>query len=186
MDVTAARVLAESKLAEQLPRRWRHVQAVAVKAERVAVVVPPSDRLTLVASAWLHDIGYAPGVLDTGLHALDGARWLRDHGYDTCVASLVANHSCAKYEADERRLGGDLRAEFPAEPSMLSDALWYADMTTGPDGEDLDVSDRLREVRSRYGPGHPVTRAWTKAEPVILAAVRRVEDRLTALGVQPM
>jgi DNA-binding Xre family transcriptional regulator len=30
------------------------------------------------AAAWLHDIGYAPDLIVTGLHALDGARYLRD------------------------------------------------------------------------------------------------------------
>ena len=32
----------------------------------------------LEAAAWLPDIGYAPGLAVTGLHALDGARYLRD------------------------------------------------------------------------------------------------------------
>ncbi|HEX3192303.1 MAG TPA: hypothetical protein VHS30_21235 [Streptosporangiaceae bacterium] len=30
------------------------------------------------AAAWLRDIGYTPGLAVTGLHALDGARYLRD------------------------------------------------------------------------------------------------------------
>ena len=29
-------------------------------------------------AAWLHDVGYAPSLVETGLHALDGARFLRD------------------------------------------------------------------------------------------------------------
>ena len=32
----------------------------------------------MTAAAWLHDIGYAPAVDDTGFHPLDGARYLRD------------------------------------------------------------------------------------------------------------
>jgi hypothetical protein len=55
-------------------------------------------------------------------------------------------------------------------------------MTTGPDGQDFDVADRLDEARSRYGPDHVVTRFWAKAEPVIVAAVRRTEERLAAVG----
>jgi hypothetical protein len=33
-----------------------------------------------VAAAWLHDIGYAPAIAEsgTGFHPLDGARYLRD------------------------------------------------------------------------------------------------------------
>ncbi len=177
--VTEARTLASIKLAESLPRRWAHVQAVAAKAERIAHVLPAPERTTLAAAAWLHDIGYAPDIAATGLHALDGARWLRGHGFDTQLVSLVANHSCATYEADERGLGAELRSEFPAEESALADALWYADMTTGPDGQDFNIHDRLAEVRSRYGPEHLVTRFWARAEPAIVATVRRTEKRLS-------
>ncbi|WP_369938733.1 HD domain-containing protein [Plantactinospora sp. BB1] len=55
-----------------MPRRWRHVQAVAAKAEEAAGAVPSSDRETLIAAAWLHDVGYSPGLVDTGFHSLDG------------------------------------------------------------------------------------------------------------------
>jgi hypothetical protein len=51
--------VARDKLAEALPRRWHHVQVVAVKAERVTRVLSPSDAAALVSAAWLHDIGYA-------------------------------------------------------------------------------------------------------------------------------
>lgn len=186
MEVVAnARTLAERQLAKALPRRWEHVQAVAAKAGRVASVLRPEDRPVLVASAWLHDIGYAPTVRDTGFHPLDGARWLRDHGWDARIAALVAHHSCALTEADERGMADDLVDEFPREDSDVTDALWYADMTTGPDGQDFDVLDRLAEIRSRYGPDHVVTRFWARAEPEIVAAVRRVEQRFADAG-QPM
>jgi hypothetical protein len=48
------------------------------------------DRPVLVAAAWLHDVGYNPAVVSTGLHALDGARWLRMLGTDERIACLVA------------------------------------------------------------------------------------------------
>jgi hypothetical protein len=99
---------------------------------------------------------------------------------------LVANHSCATYEADERGVGDELRREFPGAESPLVDALWYADMTTGPDGQDLSVQARLAEVRERYGPDHLVTRFWQSAEPAVVAAVRRTEERLRGAEAQPM
>ncbi len=47
-------------LLEPLGNRWAHVQAVAEQAGRIAPAVLPADeRDTLVAAAWLHDIGYA-------------------------------------------------------------------------------------------------------------------------------
>lgn len=184
--VTNARNVAECMLADALPRRWGHVQAVARKATHVAWVFPEDDRQILVAAAWLHDIGYAPEAASTGLHALDGARWLRDHEFNSRVSSLVAYHSCALFEADERGLSDELTAEFSHEDSPVTDTLWYADMTTGPDGQDFDVLDRLAEIRSRYGPDHLVTRFWARAEPSILAAVARTKERLSAGSVHPM
>ncbi|HEX6497764.1 MAG TPA: HD domain-containing protein [Micromonosporaceae bacterium] len=187
MDLVAvARNIAEGLLAKPLPRRWSHVQAVAAKSNKIRSILSQQDQTVLVAAAWLHDIGYSPSVTETGLHALDGARWLRDNGFAEPITNLVANHSCATYEADERGLGEELRREFPYQQSPLTDALWYADMTTGPIGQNLTVFDRLAEIRERYGPEDVVTRFWASAEPVLVAAVRRTEKRLATAGIQPM
>jgi putative nucleotidyltransferase with HDIG domain len=171
-----ARVLAERHLAKPLPRRWRHVQAVGQRAEQVSAVLDVDDEV-LAPAAWLHDIGYAPAAVDTGFHPLDGARFLRGMAVDERVVRLVAHHSCAVVEADERGLSAELAA-FPREESATADALWYCDMTTGPDGEPLPVAQRLNEIRKRYGPHHIVTRFVVRAEPQIVAAVQRTEDRL--------
>ncbi len=150
--VDDAAVLAETWLAGDLPRRWRHVQAVARRAAWAADGLSLSGEL--VAAAWLHDIGYAPGLAVTGFHPLDGARFLRRAGAGGQVVSLVAYHSCAQIEAGIRGLAGDLAAEFtPADP-VLADVLLWSDMTTGPDGDHVRPADRLAEIRQRYGPGH--------------------------------
>ncbi|WP_422735154.1 HD domain-containing protein [Micromonospora sp. WMMD729] len=175
--------VAERELAVALPGRWRHVRAVAAKARQLERLTLPEDQDLVVTAAWLHDVGYAPGIVDTGFHALDGARWLQRHGFEDRVAALVAHHSCAVYEADERGLRQALASEFPREESAVSDALWYADMTTGPDGQDLTVDERLAEIRQRYGPDDVVTRFWLRAEPTLRDAVRRTQCRLSA---QPM
>jgi putative nucleotidyltransferase with HDIG domain len=183
----SARQLAERKLAAELPRRWKHVQAMAAKAEQVALAVDESDRDVLLASAWLHDVGYAKDLTVTGFHPLDGARWLRLQRFDARVVALVANHSVALIEADERGLAESLAAEFPRERSAVADALVYCDMTTGPDGQDFDVMSRLQEIRLRYGAEDVVTRFVNRAELSILAAVQRTEQRLSAAeSSQPM
>ncbi|MGC4851050.1 HD domain-containing protein [Micromonospora sp. DT15] len=174
----AARTSAR-QLATALPRRWRHVQAVGSKAESLRPVVG-DDGDVLVAAAWLHDIGYTPRIVDTGFHSLDGARWLLREGFSLRIASLVAHHSCASYEAEERGLGAMLAAEFPPEESPTADALWFADMTTGPDGQDFTVDERLAEIRERYGPEDLVTRFWRKAEPALIEAARRTLMRMAS------
>ena len=60
----------------------------------------------VVAAAWLHDVGYSPALQDTGLHALDGAVFLAGRGVEPLVVSLVAFHTGAEFEAEERGLLG--------------------------------------------------------------------------------
>lgn len=134
-----------------------------------------ADAGLLEAAAWLHDIGYLPGLVVTGLHGLDGARYLRDiHHADPMLCRLVAHHSCAIIEADERGLADVLSGEFAPAPRLLADALTFCDMTTSPDGEQVHVTRRLAEIHDRYGSGHPVSRSIRRATPLILEAVCHV------------
>ena len=176
VTVTVAEAMAEAKLAVSLPRRWRHVRSVARRARWVGKQLSLSD--DLVAAAWLHDIGYAPELVETGFHPLDGARFLRREGVDGQVVSLVAYHSCAQIEADVRGLGPELASEFSPAGPLLSDALLYCDMTTGPDGDYVRPADRLVEIRGRYGPDHEVTRFVERAASEILTTAGRVEEML--------
>jgi hypothetical protein len=123
---------------------------VAERAGWVATTLSLPD--DLVAAAWLHDIGHAPDLVQTGFHPLDGARFLRRAGVDGQVVSLVAYYSCARVEADVRGLGAELAAEFTPAGRLLTDALLYCDMTIGPDGDYVRPADRLAEIRGRDSP----------------------------------
>jgi hypothetical protein len=169
--------LAQALLQESLPRRWAHVQGVAARARSLAPVLGPDADL-LQAAAWLHDIGYAPGLAMTGLQALDGARYLRDAQHaDAMLCRLVAHHSYAIVEADERGLADVLGLEFEPAPYALSSVLTCCDMTTSPEGELVPVDKRLAEIHRRYGPGHLVSRSIQRATPMILEAVEQVHHR---------
>jgi len=172
--------LARVLLQEPLPRRWAHVQGVAARARSLAPVLG-ADADLLAAAAWLHDIGYAPGLAATGLHALDGARYLRDARHaPAMLCRLVAHHTCAIIEAEERGLAGVLGLEFEPAPQALSSVLTYCDITTSPDGELVPAEERLAEILRRYGPGHLVSRSIQRATPMILRAVEHVQDRAAA------
>src|SRR5262249_7072509 len=131
-QVDWAEAVARSLLKKPLPHRWAHSQGVAAQARTLAPILGRhADAVT--AAAWLHDIGYGPGPHGSGFHPLDGARYLRDVQHaDALVCRLVAHHSCAAIEAAERGLAADLFREFRPVSRVLSDALIYCDMTTGP------------------------------------------------------
>ncbi|MET9091423.1 HD domain-containing protein [Streptomyces cyaneofuscatus] len=178
-----AQQLAEAELSGPLSRRWAHTQGVAERAIEVRQVLG-ADADLLFAAATLHDVGYAPRLAATGFHPLDGARFLRDeHRADERLTRLVANHSFALLEAEERGLRDELASEFPLlDEPLLVDALVYCDMTTTPDGNRTTAQARVAEIRSRYGDDSLVGRFIRRAAPEIFASVERVE---AALAAQP-
>jgi HD superfamily phosphodiesterase len=96
-EAACERVWAERtsrRLLEPLGARWRHAVGVAERARAVGEAPERDEAELLVAAAYLHDIGYAPELADTGFHAVDGARFVRSAGYER-LAGLVAYHSGA-------------------------------------------------------------------------------------------
>ena len=179
---------AAAELARQLlagdPERVAHSAAVARRAQSLARTVPAEQREPLVAAAWLHDIGYADALHQTGFHPVDGARYLRRQGWSRLVAELVAHHSGARFVAVVRSLEAHLE-EFPFDEGPASDLLTVADQTVGPGGRPMPVEERMVDVLRRHGPESPNGRAAARRNPYLLAAARRVADRLERLGVAP-
>ncbi|MGQ7295899.1 HD domain-containing protein [Quadrisphaera sp. KR29] len=180
--VEQARELAEQLLTtvEDGGRRWRHTQAVAARAGQAAGAVAPEQDNLLRAAAWLHDIGYAPAIAETGFHPVDGAVHLQRRLWPPAVAGLVAHHSGARFVAGVRQLSHLLepfaRPGYWAGP--VAEALAWADQTTAPDGRRVTVHERLAEVLERHGPSSAQARCHAQRGPVLIAAVRATEDRL--------
>jgi hypothetical protein len=172
------------RLIAPLGDRWTHVQAVADKARGLAVVLSAEDADLLVAAALVHDVGYAPSLNRLGFHAVDGARFLRDQGQER-LARLVAHHSGARFEAEERGLVEELAA-FPVEDGLVMDALIFADTTTGPAGQPMTLAQRVQEVQRRYPSNDPVHRAIVRAHWELQAAIDRTTQRLDGEPAQPM
>jgi putative nucleotidyltransferase with HDIG domain len=165
---------------EEDPRRLQHCAGVAARAQALITTVPPSAAETLVAAAWLHDIGYAPQLRDSGFHPLDGAVYLRREGWPAPVCDLVAHHSGSRFVARIRKLDDRLR-EFVFVEDALSDALTVADNTTGPNGMVMSLDERIRDKLKRHGSESPNARANPERDDYIRAAARRVAQRLAAL-----
>ena len=172
------------RLIGALGDRWTHVEAVADKARGLAAVLSAEDADLLVAAALLHDVGYAPSLNRLGFHAVDGAWFLRAQGQER-LACLVAYHSGARFEAEERDLVEELAA-FPVEDGPVMDALTFADMTTGPAGQPMTLAQRIEEVQRRYPSEDPVHRAIVRARPLLQAAIDRTRQRVDGRPTQPM
>lgn len=140
----------------------------------MASALSKSDGELLCSAAWLHDVGYAPELVATEFHPLDGARFLRRSGAPERVVGLVAFHSSAAAEADVLGLTEQM-GDFDDERTLVRDLLWYADMTTGPGGDYLTFEHRMADVRSRYPSDHYVIRALDAGMDERRAAVTRAE-----------
>lgn len=176
-EETARRLLQEA-----MPHRWVHVQGVAKQAGRLAARLDEEDGTILYAAAWVHDVGYAPGLAETEFHPLDGARYLLSRKAPGRLAGLVAFHSAAASEAKCLGLARQM-AEFNDEQTLVRDLLWYSDMTVGPAGECMTFERRMEEVKERYAPGHYVVRALDAGMSERRAAVERAESWIDSVGL---
>jgi HD superfamily phosphodiesterase len=163
------------ELAHELGSRWLHLEAVGQAAARLPLTDAEAD--IVVGSAWLHDIGYAPRLHRTGMHAIDGAVFLELLGAPRELVSLVAFHTGAEYEADERGLVDQL-IQFDPPPQHLLDALTYADLITDVDGRSVTMQERLDGIFARYESQHPVHRAVTRSRSYLEACAGRAAARL--------
>ena len=183
MTWTTARAheVAESCLHE-MGDRWLHVQAVGRSAEELlARGFEVSE--AVVMAAWLHDVGYAESVAATGFHPLDGAEWLRQQAAPEGVVALVAYHSGARFEAEERGLADEL-ASFPAPDQSELDVLTLIDLSTSPIGQRVAVNERLAEILVRYPDQHPVHRAVSRSRGYLADSANRAAKRLGLADVR--
>jgi hypothetical protein len=181
MDIVAWAARESGRRLSPLGGRWAHTEGVVARARALASTVRADDRRLLVAAAYLHDIGYADDVEDTGFHPLDGSRWLRDRGQER-LACLVAYHSGARFEAVVRGLASAL-AEFVEERSAVADTLTYCDLTTDPEGRVVTPSARVAEIDGRWGRDSDVSRGMHAAAGALAALVDRAEERIARLGI---
>jgi hypothetical protein len=134
-------------------------------------------------AAWLHDVGYAESAAVTGFHPLDGAKWLRQQGAPEGIVALVAYHSGARFEAEERGLADEL-AFFPAPDQSELDVLTLIDMSTSSIGERVAVNERLAEILVRYPEEHAVHRAVSRSRGYLADSADRAAKRLGLAGVR--
>lgn len=134
-----------------------------VLTRAVAALFDTHNSNDLISAAYLHDIGYAPSLVTTGFHPLDGARYLHSLGYAR-LATLVAYHSESQFEAALRGVESELVA-FPREHSAIVDALTYCDQLTNAVGKAVSIHERNVDIRARYGVDSMVYCAYRQALP---------------------
>jgi hypothetical protein len=122
-------------------------------------------------------LGYAEELSTTGFHPLDGAAFLASEGAPAKVVGLVAHHTGADFEAEERGLRAELANMPTADPDEL-DVLTLLDLVTASDGAVTDPETRTAEILSRYPASSPVHRAVSRSRAALLASAERAREKL--------
>ena len=115
--------------------RTRHMLAVArLMAERAHLF--GLDEQSMFALGFVHDIGYEY-VREKGQHEDVGARMLAKTGFKYWEA--IAGHGDARFELE------------PGEAEDVLALLRWCDMSTGPAGQPMSMSERIEDVEERFG-----------------------------------
>ena len=163
--------------------RWEHVRTVGGLADHlVASRLLPRE---VAAAAWLHDLGYAPKLAVTGFHPIDGAAYLEHLGAPDEVVGLVAHHTGAGFEAEERGLV-DALAAMPLPDMASLDALTLVDLVAAPNGSITTPEARIAEILRRYDASDPVHRAVIRSRDDLIAAAERARVRMGLPDVWPV
>lgn len=169
--------LARTSLEHVAPRRWRHVDGATRLAEEVAPALGEDGDL-LVAAVAAAGAGWAPQYAETGFASLDGARLVERLGGPPRLSALVAHYIASAFEADLRGLGEPYVA-YEDEQTAVRDALWYCDLSVGPDGDRIEPEARLAEVAVRYG-DDPIVGQWLEhCGPQLIQACVRTRKLLS-------
>lgn len=117
--------------------RLKHSKAVAIKMKELDTANPekyPCDPNEMFVLGMLHDVGYEFSEKPEQ-HANRGGEILRTQGYKYWREVHYHGISQDEYNSPELRL------------------LNYADITTGPSGENMTVQERINDIAVRYGKG---------------------------------
>lgn len=175
-----SRVQEKCKWQEQLdtffahnPARLQHMRDASRVAADVAAVLglSPVASQQLARAALAHDIGYAPAVMQTGYHPLDGAFFLEACGEDPWIVEAVLRHSRA---GAGDHLPPAIRQAYAARVPR-AEAAWLVEATTLCDwraagvGGRVSLGQRFWDIVER----HPGNEAKARRAQRLVAEVRR-------------
>ena len=158
-------------------RRLKHVLEVARRVKETATTLSEAGKAEIdvdlaYRSALLHDIGYAEGLIDTGFHPIDGARYLEKAGFPD-IASFIVCHSNSPEQAVIKGL-----PEIDISENLIADLITYWDVQVMQGGECVPYAERLADIKERHGVDSAVWKAHQLASARIEAVMAKINSLL--------
>lgn len=163
---------------EDDPARLKHVYRVAEKVRETAIRLNRRhpemqiDENLAYCAGLLHDIGYNKKIAQTGLHPLDGCRFLEEQGYPL-LGELILGHGCAPEQATMRGLAG-----VTVSHHIIAKLVTYWDMHVKMDGELVSYEERMRDMVARLGADALLVRAQKMGDNRIRAIIQEIDELL--------
>ena len=160
---TCCQLLEQYEVPEHIIDHSRQVAIVSLcLREGLAVCGIDFDREILLSAGLLHDIAKMASIENGRDHAELGAEWLNREGYPE-VGEIVRNHV---------RLETDI-----AGPIAAKEIIYYADKRVRH-VEIVSVSERLADLRKRYGKNSPSLTKLANLENLTLAVEKKIFNYL--------
>lgn len=142
--------------------RLNHIKMVVSNIKELSNLCDLSSKSydILLASAYLHDIGYLNTLNKFNFHAYDGYVYLLNKGFDISVCNLVLHHTYSELldviTSDTKKevldcYRSNKLVNLSSEEMYLFKLLSLADMTSDGKGNKVTIAERIEDIRFRYG-----------------------------------
>ena len=166
------------------PNRRDHILAVSDYCREVGDLVSENhpelgcDSDLTERAGLVHDIGYLPEVQsfvrsskvykDTGWHPIDGANFLRLRGEQE-LAQYIEGHGNSLEVAVAEHL-----PLFEPSGHIIAKIVTFCDSQTGPTGERISYSERLKDIAARHGAQSVAVKAHFAAQPRVSKIIEEI------------
>lgn len=149
--------------------RYKHLTKCRELGEELLsdILIDEKIKEKILNTILLHDIGYSEKLKDTGIHAIDGYRYLDANYPDLCFHKAIYMHSdfvnvCPDNYKEESNLLYDSMTDLEFATLLIVD---YCDSHIDGYGNEVTINGRWEDLENRY-----------KTRPVVLAIAKTTKE----------
>lgn len=161
--------------------RYKHLTKCRELGEELLsdIIIDKEIKEKILNTILLHDIGYSEKIKDTGVHSVDGYRYLDANYPDLCFHKAIYMHAdfvnvCPENYKEESALIYDSMNDLEFAALLIVD---YCDSHTDGYGNEVTIKGRWEDLQNRYK-NKPEVLEITKKTEKYAYHVERVINRI--------